>query len=80
MKTINNFRTTEYYLAATLLVLNETLVDIERKEESQRATFVFAESPTIEKNIEDFRRGSLLVEPNALFLQHKSLKSRLYNN
>jgi len=80
MKNENKFVTSEYYLAVTLLALKEELVDIEKGHNSSRAVFIFKNSPTLNKNIEDFRRGNLLVEPQTLFLQHKLLKSRLYSN
>lgn len=74
-----NFTTSEYYLAVTLLVLKEELVDIEKNYNSNRAVFVFRKSPTLDKHIEDFRQEKILVEPQNLFIQHKLLKSRLYN-
>lgn len=80
MKKENKFATSGYYLAITLLTLGEELFSIERTNDSKRAFFIFKESPTLKKNIENFRQGKILVEPQALFMQHKSLKSRLYNN
>ncbi len=76
---IAKFYTSEYYLAVTLLALGEILIDVEKDANSPRATFSFQKSPTIEKNIEDFRCGKILIEPTTLFLQHKLLKGRLYN-
>jgi len=80
MKNENKFSTTEYYLAVTLLVLKEELVDIEKSHNSNRAIFVFKVSPTIDKHIKQFRNGKILVEPQVLFIQHKLLKNRLYDN
>ncbi len=74
------FRSNEYYLSVTLLALKEELVFIEREENSKRATFVFKNSASLEKKIEKYRKGKILVEPQALFAQHKNLKGRLYNN
>ncbi len=79
MKKTSKFYTSEYYLAVTLAALRESLTDIERDPNSQRATFVFKESATIHKNVDDFRAGKILIEPQALFMQHKNLKSMLYN-
>jgi len=78
MKKENKFSTSEYYLSVTLLALKEELVGIEKSNDSNRAVFIFKQSPTLNKNIENFRRGKILVEPQSLFMQHKMLKSRLY--
>jgi len=80
MKEKDKFATSEYYLAVTLLVLGEELFSIEKTNDSKRAFFIFKESPTIKKHIENFRQGKILVEPQILFMQHKLLKSRLYSN
>jgi len=74
------FRSSTYYLAVTLLALGEELLFIEKEENSQRATFVFKNSSALERNVENFVKGKILVEPQALFAQHKNLKGRLYNN
>ncbi len=75
-----NFKSSEYYLAVTLLTLKEELVDIERNIDRKRAVFVFKKSSTLEKKIKDFRQGKILVEPQTLFMNHKILKGRLYND
>ena len=75
----NKFATSEYYLTVTLLALGEELLSIEKTSDSRRATFIFKASPTLDKNIEQFRNGKILIEPQALFMQHKMLKSRLYS-
>ena len=79
MKTIS-YKTSEYYLATTLLALKENLETIEKQAGSNRAVFIFSPSPTIAKNVEKFRQGKLLVEPQTLFMQHKLLKGRLYGD
>jgi hypothetical protein len=73
------FTTSEYYLAVTLLSLKENLQAVEKQTGSNRAVFIFSPSPTIAKNVEKFRQGKLLIEPQSLFAQHKSLKNRLYD-
>ncbi len=80
MKNSNNFSTSDYYLSVALLALKEELIDVEKDGNSNRAVFIFKRSPTLNKRIEGFRQGKILVEPQALFMQHKLLKSRLYNN
>lgn len=79
MKNNNYFKTSEYYLAVTLLTLKEELMDIERNE-SPRATFVFKQSPTLNKYINDYKQGKILIEPQTLFMNHKLIKGRLYND
>lgn len=76
----NQFQTTEYYLTITLLTIGEDLIDIRRNDGSARAIFVFKNSSTLNKNIEKYRQGKVLVEPQKLFMNHKLIKSRLYNN
>lgn len=78
MKNEDKVRTTEFYLSVALLALKEELILIEKEDNSKRAIFVFKSSPTLGRNIEQFRNGKLLIEPQALFMQHKMLKSRLY--
>ncbi len=80
MEKTNDFHTSEYYLAITLLVLKENLIIIEKNNYSNRATFIFKQSSTLDRNIDDYRKGKILVEPQTLFMQHKLLKGRLYNN
>ena len=80
MKKENEFRTSEYWMAVTFLTLGEELIDIERNNNSKRAVFVFKNSLILNKHIEDFRRGKILIEPTKLFLQHRLLKSRLYSD
>jgi len=79
MENKNCFKTTEYYLAVTLLTLGEELMNIER-DESPRAIFVFKKSSTLDRKIKDYRQGKILVEPQTLFMNHKLIKGRLYNN
>ena len=80
MKKENRFFTSEFYLAITLLSLEEQLVEIKKDSNSKRSVFVFKASSSLGKNVEDFRNGELRVEPRRLFLELRSLKSRLYNN
>lgn len=80
MKNDCNLKTSEFYLSITLLTLKEELIDIEKNSNSNRAIFVFKQSSTLERNINNFRKGKILIEPQSLFMQHKLLKSRLYND
>jgi len=75
-----NFITAEYYLAVTPLALKEELIEVRGSAAFNRSFFVFRGSPTLDKNIEGFRRGEIRIEPQELFIKHKLLKSRIYNN
>ena len=79
MQNQNNFQTSEYYLAVTLLTLKEEIIDMQKNISSNKAIFLFKTSPTLNKNINDFRQSKILVEPQNLFMQHKLLKNRLYD-
>jgi len=80
MKKENKFFTSEFYLAITLLSLGEQLVEIKKDDNSGKAVFIFKVSGSLGKNVEGFRNGELRVEPRRLFLELRSLKSRLYSN
>ncbi len=80
MKKEERFSTSEYYLSVTLLALKEELIDVEKNRGSNRAIFIFKNSPTLEGHIKNFREGKILVEPQTLFMQHKLLKARLYSS
>ena len=71
MKKEDKFSTSDYYLSVSLLALKEELVSIERISNSKRAFFIFKKSPTLDKHIDDFRRGKILIEPQTLFMHHK---------
>jgi len=75
----NKFAFTDFYLSVTLLTLGEELKNVKKINNSNRAEFIFNPSPTIEKNIAGYRNGTILVEPQNLFIHYKILKGRLYN-
>lgn len=75
----NKFVFTDFYLSATLLALGEKLEKLEKTKDSNRASFIFSPSPTIKKNITDYRDGKILVEPQNLLVHFKILKGRLYD-
>ena len=64
-------------LAVTLTTLGFTLEEIDRTQ--QRFQFCFKHDDSLLKAIDLFWRGEIKVDPKALFLNHKALKSRLYN-
>ncbi len=73
-----NFNTSDMWLAAVLMALGEDMVGVERGL-GPRATFLFANSPSIEQAIEEYKTGKVRIEPQKLFVQTKLLKSRLYD-
>jgi len=79
MKIQDKLSFTDFYLSVTLLALGEKLEKVEKTKNSSRAIFVFNPSPTIEKNVADFRDGKILIEPQNLFVYYKILKGRLYD-
>ena len=64
-------------LAVTLATLGFHLEDIDRTS-SERFQFCFKREEGLDEAVQAFWRGELRVEPKALFLNHKLLKSRLY--
>lgn len=74
---MKNYKTTDFWLSATLMALGEKLLEVDRSQ-GRRAIFVFNTSSLLEKHIEEYRQGRLLLEPQSLYIQTKLLKSRLY--
>lgn len=75
----NNFATSDFWLAATLMALEEKLMEIKRDDRG-RATFVFRFSKNILKTVEKYQRQELKLEPQNLFVQNKLLKNQLYGD
>ena len=65
-------------LAVTLSTLGFRLENIDRTD-SARAQFCFKREDDLDEAVGRFWRGELRVEPKALLLNHKLLKSRLYS-
>jgi len=73
----NNFETSDFWLASTLMALGEQLLDVDRSN-TRRAVFVFVLSSTLENCVELYRNRKVNIEPQSLFVQTKLLKNRLY--
>lgn len=73
----NEFQTSDFWTAATLMALGEGFIGICHSNGS-RAVFSFRNSPSLKENIENYRQRKLLIEPQNLFIQTKLLKNRLY--
>lgn len=73
----NEFQTSDFWTAATLMALGEDFIGVYHSGGS-RAVFMFKDSPSLKSNIENYRQRKLLIEPQNLFIQTKLLKNRLY--
>jgi hypothetical protein len=73
----DTYQTSDFWLSATLMAMNEELQDIDRSK-GKRAIFIFLQSPTIEEKVENYHSKKILLEPQTLFIQSRLLKSRLY--
>lgn len=72
------FRTTNFYLAAYLLAEGMKLLDIDRSN-PRRSVFVFAEEPKREDLVHNYNFGQeALVDARKYSLILKELKSKLY--
>lgn len=66
-------------LAATLVVLGQHLIDIERTN-PRRAGFCFSNSKQLQELVELFQTGQLVVEPRSYFDAIRHVKNRLYGD
>jgi len=74
----NEYVTSEFPLAATLLSMQIKLIGIKpSKDDSTRMEFIFNKDQVIEKLIAGYWAGSLRIEPKHLWNQIRELKSRL---
>ncbi len=83
MKANKYFRTKNFYVASFLYTKGATLVNIDKITDSQRAYFVFAESPDIPMWLESFNFGKeneeeVLVDARKLIQAIKELKDKFY--
>lgn len=73
------FATSDLPLATTLVVLGYPIKKYQRSPETGRVNFVFVQTKELEKTIESFWEGQLLVEPSRIFEVMKRIKTRLYS-
>lgn len=74
----NEFETSDFWLAATLLALGARITALDRSRGS-RVSFLLT-GDEINEWVEKYETGRLLIEPQQLFVQSKLLKNRLYNS
>jgi hypothetical protein len=71
------FETQDINLAASLYALGASLLAIERNN-PERCTFVFEDTPGVRKTTEAYWLRQLSLEPQTLLGALKAVKSRLY--
>ncbi|MCT4592545.1 MAG: DUF5659 domain-containing protein [Candidatus Gracilibacteria bacterium] len=74
-----NFQTTDFSLAVTLLTLGYPIKKLDRDEDPRRVKFIFDQNDNIQKSIDEFWCDNLSVEPKKFCMQQKFLKSQLYH-
>lgn len=72
-----SFRTSELGLAAALVCVGIPLDHLESVD-NRRVGFVFLKREKLDKAIQDFWQGSLLVDAKKYFYALKEIKSRIY--
>lgn len=76
---MDNFSSSDVYLAASLNALGFFIVAIDR-ENPERCQFVFTNSMELQAAVAAFWQKSLLLEPQILFGSLRSLKWRLHED
>jgi len=74
----NHFVTYDMSLSATLVALGHTLGEIQ-KEDSGRSKFFFKHTSKLKKDVFDYWKQELKVNPHSIFDSLKFIKSRLYS-
>lgn len=83
MKDDRYFKTSSFQLALFLFVKKMELANIDKTENSKRATFVFVDCPEREDLLQAFTYGkendsSVMVDARTLITATKTLKEKLY--
>ncbi len=63
-------------LVCTLCVLGFSIESVDNRNYPQ-VSFLFSKSTILEKAIDDFYKGSLLIEPKSLWAKSRELKARI---
>ena len=78
---MNDYNTTDIYLASTLSALDYTLEDI--TQEGGKFIYHFSDNdpkgPPIESDADQYWTGNLLINPKKLFTEFKEIKARMYD-
>jgi len=79
MNNEQSYSTYDLALATTLAVLGFQIKKYQKSPQTRRVSFVFVQTKELEKTIESFWEGQLLVEPSRIFEVMKRIKTRLYS-
>lgn len=71
------FSTNDTYLAATLVTLGHFVVDVTR--DGKNSSFKFEHSPALERDLEEYHRDGLLLQPQKLWSSFKYVKTLIYH-
>jgi len=74
----NCYKTSDLILVTTLSLYFP--IEATNKDNSGRMLFIFKRSQDFDKLLNSFWRGELRVEPQKIFNQLKTIKSRIYAN
>jgi hypothetical protein len=81
--TMENYSTRDIYIAATLLTLGHSMINVDFQVEGLHGRpvgyFNFANTPELKDNENKYLCGNLRVEPKALFTSLKALKGMVNN-
>jgi hypothetical protein len=72
-------QTTDTFLASTLIALNYQLNAVDNNN-PQKCAFSFKQTAEIEKDVQKYLTGSLLVNPTTLLQAYKYLLSQLHQH
>lgn len=74
-----NFKTYDLNLTASMVAMGHTLDEV-KKEPGGRSQFVFQKNKSLQKDITEYWKQELRLNPHALFDSLKYIKSRLYSD
>lgn len=71
------FSTSDFYLSSVLVCLGFLLKELD-KSNRHRASFIFKNTPELEKTVQAYWNKQLKIEPLELFESQRYLKNRIY--
>jgi hypothetical protein len=72
------YKTSDIYLASTLLTLGYTLETVDKSE--RKAMFVFGDTEGLRNDVKEYNARRIALVPQDLFYSMRTLKEQLYNN
>lgn len=73
----NEFRTSDFGLASTLVALEHQVFEFDRRN-PKRVEFVFEQSAKTSIDVENFWNDSIKISPQKFLIAQRLLKNRLY--